>query len=186
MKKDVIFRDTRLEGNFSFWTSAFDSIFELTETTPVIQALRHLYMTAQSNGGKVKTLSIMCHGYGTYTSKELFGYEIPVWDGGEGLQLGAEGLTINGISVWSTIKDKVEEIIVYACGAADVQDGGGDLKNGKVLMSRLAQETNADVYAAEELQYYRESGMDFKAWDGQLYQFKPNGQVSPVFLNIRL
>jgi hypothetical protein len=53
------------------------------------------------------------------------------------------------------IKNKVRNIVIYACAAADTQLGNENTEaDGKYLMGALALCTNADVFAADQIQYY--------------------------------
>ncbi|MEZ5424770.1 MAG: hypothetical protein R2747_00775 [Pyrinomonadaceae bacterium] len=181
LNKNVIFRDLRLDGNFSALKRITSNIFELSEAISLHFAFTFLQGIAAGNGGKIKNLSIMCHGYGRKNPRKVLGAEVSLWDGGLGLQLGTEGLLEETVAIWAEIKNKVENIIVYSCGAADIQPGSGDGEgNGEALMKKLARETNANVFAADELQRYYLKGIDFSKWEGNLLCFTPSGQKFPM------
>lgn len=73
---------------------------------------------------------------------------------------------------------RVSNIVIYSCAAADTQPGNEHTDaDGKYLMGALALCTNADVFAADKIQwYYTHGGMpsgafDFSTWDGNLFKF---------------
>ena len=94
------------------------------------------------------------------------------------MQLGAEEVRHYNVSAWRAVRDKIEDIVVYSCAAADTQPNNvGTAADGKYLMGALALHTNATVYAAEQIQWYRtEMGVyNFGAWEGRLLRFSPSG-----------
>jgi len=98
-----------------------------------------------------------------------------------GLQLGREGLRQSNVNQWMQIKNKVRNIVIYACAAADTQLGNENTEaDGKYLMGALALCINADVFAADQIQYYythsnmRNGAFDFRGWEGNLFKFSAN------------
>jgi hypothetical protein len=95
-----------------------------------------------------------------------------------GLQLGTEGLLHSNVGLWGQIKNKVSNIVIYACAAADTEPGNENTTaDGKYLMGALALTTNADVYASDRIQWYltykglHNGAHNFGTWEGTLYKF---------------
>jgi hypothetical protein len=173
-----IFRDERVQGNFA--NSAVSQILmELNGSSPLANAFTRLNTAAktQGAGGKLNTLFIIGHGLGSgdLTTKSDFW-----WQGGQGVQIGQENLTAANVSNWAAIRNTVDIIVVYACGAAY---SGHTILNpqntndGQALMSALAKHTNAIVYAADRIQWFFPSDFNFGRWEGTVYMFQPNGVV---------
>jgi hypothetical protein len=98
--------------------------------------------------------------------------------GGYGLQLGLEDVFHTNVCLWYGLRDQVERIVIYACGAADTAPNAkqGVAGDGRGLMLALAKCTNAMVFAADQTQWYDPDSMDFGDWEGTLYCFLPSGQ----------
>jgi hypothetical protein len=61
----------------------------------------------------------------------------------------------DNVAMWTAIHRKVEHIIVYSCGAANTERRNqGTRADGRYLMGALAIHTNANVYAADRIQWY--------------------------------
>ena len=136
-------------------------------------------VNAFSASEKIENLYILCHGYGSGMHLGTFDF---LWRGGLGLQLGKENLLPTTVSSWSAIKDKVKNIIIYACGAAYKGTAALDPtkpQDGQSLMSALSKETNAVVFAADKMQVYYPDNLNFGKWEGQIYAFFPNGMTLP-------
>lgn len=177
MLDKAVFRDKRLKGQLAVvdsWRSC-----ELDGSTSNAVAFAFLDSLVAARGSKLDKLFIMCHGYGESIASRVRG--IDGFSGGFGLQLGSEDVTIETVNLWSSIRNKVKDIIVYACAAAEVSslrdESDGD---GRLLMTQLAEITNANVYASENIQYYYTEMMEFGWWDGSLYRFTPKGEVTPA------
>jgi len=95
--------------------------------------------------------------------------------------IGREGLKHKNVASWRSIGDKVEDIVVYSCAAANTLPGReGTTSDGRGLMSKLAFYTNATVFAADKIQYYypnKSIPLDFGQWEGNLLRFSPNGRT---------
>jgi hypothetical protein len=161
------------------------SIHNLDESIPLRGALNHIVAEAgHAPTHKIDALFILCHGYAGENTR----MGVCADAGGMGLQLGRDGVTQSNVGQWVRIRSKVDNIIVYACAAADRQPGNEYTRaDGRYLMGALAVSTNADVYAADKIQWYwtfkglRNGAFDFGAWDGQLYKFdRTLGQASAV------
>jgi len=148
------------------------AIHNTDASTPLRTVFHHINHYAGS--GKIHSLFILCHGYAG-ANKRL---NMSLDAGGMGLQLGREGLHQANVNQWIQIKNKVRYIVIYACAAADTGLGNENTEaDGRYLMGALALCTNADVFAANQIQYYythsnlRNGAFDFKDWDGDLYKF---------------
>jgi hypothetical protein len=144
--------------------------------------------TAKTKGakGKLHTLFILCHGYaGENTAAAVSGDF-----GGMGLQLGTEDVLHSNVSMWTAIKGKFRNIVVYSCGAGDTEEGNeGTTADGEYLMGALALHTQAHVFAADKIQWYNggaagSAPIDFGAWEGNLKWFPPTGEHSKVVYSV--
>ena len=176
-----IFRDTRVDGNLPFTSSAI--LAEVDAATSLTTAFARLNQAAKTEGknGKLKSLFIIAHGMGTGDTTTLNDFW---WQGGTGVQTGQERLTSANVSNWSAIKNTVDYIVVYACGAAYTGNQILDpqaTNDGQALLSALSRYTNAIVYAADRIQRYFPSDFNFGRWEGTVYMFQPGGQVVPNY-----
>ncbi|MGH9820312.1 MAG: hypothetical protein ACRD43_09105, partial [Pyrinomonadaceae bacterium] len=72
-------------------------------------------------------------------------------------------------------------MVIYACGAASSQANGP--ANGRGFCRDLAGWLDCTVYAADRMQVYNYSyspnqPLDFGQWEGTVYRFTPDGNVS--------
>lgn len=142
-------------------------------STPLNNAFSRVNTAVQLNGGKLHTIFILCHGYAGSNNNA----QVSMDAGGMGLQLGREDVTHGNVSIWETIKNKTDNIVVYSCAAANTEAGNeGSAADGRYLMGALAIHTNAHVYAADRIQWYQPSNYDFGNWEGHLYHFPPSGE----------
>lgn len=154
------------------------AIHHTDASTPLRVVFNHIRHYA--GAGKIHSLFILCHGYAG-ANKRL---HMSMDAGGMGLQLGREGMRQSNVNQWVAIKDKVSNIVIYACAAADTQPGNERTEaDGQYLMGALALCTNADVFAANRIQFYfthadlPRGAFDFSTWEGDLYKFsKMNGR----------
>lgn len=178
MTNYFIFRDARLLGNLPLIAGSMITS-QLDAATPLSKAFERLKLAYKSYG-ILKTLFILCHGKGSGFPPYDFW-----WHGGLGLQLGSDGLDIRNVSQWSAIKGCVENIVVYACGAAysgpAVWYEPRVENNGRALMSALAKNTGAMVFAADKIQWYYPDLINFGKWEGTVYMFTPFGFIIPNF-----
>ncbi|HLK88277.1 MAG TPA: hypothetical protein VKZ18_00205 [Polyangia bacterium] len=166
----VILRDRRLQGGVPFHENV--TIANTDASTSLGVAFHQINL--QACVGKIDTLFILCHGYAG--SNPRLGMSVD--GGGMGLQLGREDLTVQNVGQWLAINNKVSNIVIYACAAADTQPGNkGTDADGQYLMGALALATRADVYAATAMQWYRtyrglqRGSFHFEAWSGLLFRF---------------
>jgi hypothetical protein len=179
-EKFVALRDKRLFGGVPARPNL--SIHNLDAETPVRLAFNGIRADARAR--KIHTLFILCHGYAGINRR--FGQSMDA--GGMGLKLGREGLNHSNVEAWRAIRGKADNIVIYACAAADRQPGNElTVADGRYLMGALALYTAADVYAADSIQWYdtykdRPNGAyDFRAWEGQLLKFPAlDGKGVPV------
>jgi hypothetical protein len=144
-----------------------------TDAKTSVKGVLH-QISAHAGAGKFHTLFILCHGY----AGANLHLNVSADAGGMGLQLGKEGLLHSNVGLWGQIKNKVSNIVIYACAAADTEPGNENTKaDGKYLMGALALTTNADVYASDRIQWYltykglHNGAYNFGTWEGQLYKF---------------
>ena len=124
---------------------------------------------------------MLCHGYAGENARK----KVCMDAGGMGLQLGSEGLMHSNVSLWKSIYNKVQNIVIYSCAASNTEHGDeGSTADGRYLMGALATYTNASVYAADRIQWYIkdkiDNNIDFGDWEGTLWCFTPHGIVPPL------
>ena len=169
---NLILRDTRLSGTLPLLTSIAIT-HELSATKPLRSAFNRVNLATQLNSGPLDSLFVLCHGFAG--SNDRAGVSMDA--GGMGLQLGQENVFHRNVNMWEAIKDKVRNIVVYACAASNTEDGNeGTTADGRYLMGALAIHTNANVYAADRIQWYNTNNFNFGAWEGQLWKFEPSGE----------
>jgi hypothetical protein len=166
-------RDKRLQGGVP--ARPHLAIQNTDATTPLRGVFNHI--NAYARLGKIHSLFVLCHGYAGENDRLNFSADA----GGMGLELGREDVTHANVGQWANIKNKVSNIVVYSCAAADTEPGNENTDaDGRYLMGALALCTNADVYAADRIQWfgtYRDlpnGAFDFGAWEGDLYKFSAN------------
>lgn len=174
MSEHVILRDLRLTGNmpggFTSWWHNLNqiSVYGSIHHSTTFSLLRDFFR----EHGRMHTLFILCHGYAGSSEVRQQSGDF----GGGGLQLGLEGLTHGNVSRWSSIRGYFDNIVVYACAAANTESGAEfTTQDGQYLMGALAIHTNTTVYAADRIQWYNPANFDFGSWEGQLMRFPPAG-----------
>jgi hypothetical protein len=173
----IALHDARLEGEV--YERPYLTVLDIDQNTSLHSAFAQINMAA-AGGGKIAALFILCHGYAG--SNEAG--RVCLDAGGRGLQLGKEDVLISNVSTWQYIADNVENIVVYACAAADTQTGNEfTWEDGKYLMGALAIHANATVFAADKIQWYNHSSPEqrivFGDWEGNLWKFSPDrGQAT--------
>jgi hypothetical protein len=168
-------RDRRLEGGVP--ARPHLHIVNTNGSTPLSSAFSQINAVARA-AGRIHSIFILCHGYAGSNSRA----QVSMDAGGMGLQLGRENVLHSNVSMWTSIKDKVQNIVIYACAASNTEPGNqGTTSDGRYLMGALAIHTNATVFAADRIQWYStynnvsNGRYDFGAWEGQLWQFPPSG-----------
>lgn len=166
--------DARLQGKApTRWNM---NVIDVDQNTSLLPALDGINSAALFSGrGKLDAVFILCHGYAGANNSA----QVSMDAGGMGLQLGKEDVLHANVNLWGSIKDKVDNIVVYACAAGDTQPGNaGTRADGKYLMGALALATNASVFAADKLQWYNTDPnglIVYGAWEGTLWNFPPDG-----------
>jgi hypothetical protein len=181
MFESFIFRDKRVDGNLPL--AASQILTELDASTPLADAFTRLKTAAKTQGtnAKLKTLFIVAHGMGRGDATTFSDFW---WQGGTGVQVGKENLTAANVSDWAAIRGSVTYIVVCSCGAAYSGNTILDPRttnDGGALMSALSKHTNAIVYAADRIQWYFPTNLNFGGWEGTVYMFQPGGQVVANF-----
>ena len=174
MPEYVVARDERLGGTLpnalvQWWNNL--NVITTNAATP----LRNLFdgvTSLHGSHGRMHTMFVLCHGFAGSSNRMRMSGDF----GGQGLQLGREGVLHRNVSAWEAIKNKLNNIVVYACAAANTEDGNEfTTEDGQYLMGALAIHTNTTVYAANRIQWYQPRNFDFGRWEGQLYAFPPSG-----------
>lgn len=173
-------RDLRLQGGVP--ARAGLSIINTRATTPLSSVFGQIRGIAGARG-LIDTMFILCHGYAGRNARARMSMDA----GGEGLELGAENVLHSNVARWTAINGRVANIVVYSCAASNTEPGNeGTTADGRYLMGALAIHTGAVVYAADRIQWYStHKGLsngryDFGNWEGQLWQFPPDGSPPTI------
>ena len=183
-----IFHDVRLNGI----PPAADFNLTVSSSDRLAGSLTRIRQYALNQAGPI-TMDIMCHGFETH-SDTVGQRSVADGIGGGGLQLTGDNLKLNNVSAASELNGVVEKIVVYACSAAETAPGySGSNRDGQRLFSELAGHTGAVVYAADATQWYwntainlgnaSSSVIDFRRFEGNVYQFDPDGTITMVESN---
>jgi hypothetical protein len=176
MSKYVVLRDRRLHGGVPARSNL--GIVNTDASTSLAYAFSAINVLARTD--RINTLFVLCHGYAGENARA----NVSVDAGGMGLQLGRESVLHSNVSMWGSIKKKVRRIVVYACAAANTEPGNeGSDSDGRYLMGALALHTDADVYAADAIQWYgthknlHNGRFDWGSWEGKLMMFPAGGSA---------
>lgn len=180
MSAYIALRDRRLSGGVPARSGLY--IINTDGSTSLRRAFATINAAAR-NSGKIRAMFILCHGFAGSNVRA----QVSMDAGGMGLQLGSENVFHRNVSMWTAIQDKVENIIVYSCAAANTEPGNaGTTSDGRYLMGALAIHTNAHVYAADRIQWYNtyndlsNGRFEFGEWEGQLFHFPPSGEPPTI------
>jgi hypothetical protein len=172
-------RDKRLKGGVP--ARSHLSIINTDATTPLATVFHQIKSVSQA-AGTIHSIFVLCHGFAGYNERRQMSMDA----GGMGLLLARENVLHANVDLWQAIKNRVLNIVVYACAAGDTQPGNrGTTADGRYLMGALALYTNATVYAADRIQWYNtyngipNGRFDFGAWEGQLWRFPSDG-TTPI------
>jgi hypothetical protein len=114
----------------------------------------------------------MCHGYHSGLTFD-------------GLQLGAQNLTIRNLVNTTMWNPHLRTILIYACGAGN-PGFFGPARSGRQFCRDLAGYSGADVYASDRNQLYHGASttetINFGRWEGQVYRFSADGTITPARL----
>lgn len=168
----LILREERLVGSLPFFTNILITC-QVNSSTSTSSIFSQVNTAASLNrGNKLHSIFILCHGYAGTNERGRMSMDA----GGMGLQLGKDDLTHSNVGLWEAIKNKTENIVVYSCAAANTERGNEFTSaDGKYLMGALAIHTNANVYAADRIQWYGPRNYNFGAWEGNLFLFPRTG-----------
>lgn len=174
MSEYVVIRDSRLQGTmpgvFTSWWNDLN-IINTSDSTPLSSAFSQIKQYKREHG-ELNTMFILCHGYAGSSNNLRMSGDV----GGQGLQLGMEGVFHGNVSMWEDTRRTVSNIIVYACAAANTEAGSElTTEDGEYLMGALAIHTDATVYAADRIQWYTPSDFNFGQWEGRILRFSPSG-----------
>ena len=179
----MLVHDLRLAGNTP--SNLAENNYEVDGTVSISHALDWIHNYSVQQGGLDK-LYILCHGYevnwnlGDQTCT-------PFQQGGFGLALCAEGLSLSNADAVTVLKGDVTEITIFACATADTGPGNtGTAADGMRFCGEIALYTGATVIAATQTQFYsnersfwqwitgQRGQIDFGCWEGPVYSFSPD------------
>jgi hypothetical protein len=167
--------DRRLQGGVPARPRLY--IVNTDGSTPLAAAFREINSTVRW-AGRIHTMFILCHGYAGENTRAQMSMDA----GGMGLELGREDVLHTNVGRWIAIRGRVDNIVVYSCAAANTERGNEATEaDGKYLMGALAIHTNANVFAADRIQWYgtwqnkATGAFDWGAWEGKLWYFPPSG-----------
>ena len=185
----MIVHDTRLKGQAPL---NYNYVLVVNET----KSIKHILLTVANSARRQRKLSLLhifCHGY---EANWNLGQQIctPGAAGGFGLQLGAEGLSLDNATQTTIWKGLIDRIVLFACAPADTGRGNeGTVGDGRRFCGELALWSGSEVIAARDTQYYNtiqahyrggrtaKNTIDFGAWEGPVYSFDPNsGQPKQI------
>ncbi len=176
MTRYVAVRDRRLQGGVPKRGGL--SIINTSANT-TLSSLFGQVRSALGSHERFDAMFILCHGYAGRNLRAAVSMDA----GGEGLQLCAEGVLHSNVARWTAIAGKVNHIVVYSCAAGNTERGNeGSTADGRYLMGALAIHTEANVYAADRIQWYQTHGglangrFEFGDWEGNLWRFPPSGE----------
>jgi hypothetical protein len=185
----MLVHDTRLAGTAP---AVAANTYKVNASTQLAHAIGWIAEYARRSGG-LSRLLFMCHGFESGVHDSLVGES--TMDLGFGLAFCNEGLSLATVSRAAPLKDRVEELFLYACGPARTRPGfKNTVADGQRFCSELAAFSGAVVYASDETQWYQmrrsssairsilgigpQDYIDFGAWEGTVYRFSPDGDIT--------
>ncbi len=188
MIKQVILHDTRLSGI----APAADLNMSVDGTDPLTETFLRIRQYAQAQSRPVD-LEILCHGYAAQNDqiRSEARADLP---GSTGLQLCREGLHDTTVVTTSKLRGVVNTIVAYVCSAGEAFPSFvGTNKDGQRLFRAMAAYTDATIYAVDATRWYWHlppvipnacaTVMEFRAFKGYLWRFRPDGSTSIVESN---
>ena len=154
-----------------------NNTFIVDQSWSITNAFLWVKNFADLNDGVIPRVNIMCHGYYAWSESEALQASMMV--GGFGLELCNEGLLSSNIDlIVPLVKDKLGDVLIFACGAASDQAGASGL--GGLFCAKLSMRLNCVVYAADRKQLYSwnpgtPGPMWFQEWQGTVWRFTPDG-----------
>ena len=183
MPGSMLVHDTRVKGR----APRIADYCETVNGKISILDLLSLISNYARNRGGLNDLYLMCHGisWGGYNP----GLQMSQPSHGWGLEICHENLTLKNLALTSTLRDLIWRITLYSCAPAETTPGlswKGFPADGRKFCSELAGYTNAYVLATDAVVYYdRVRGIiNDKPWQGTVYQFNPDGSMTPTNSNV--
>jgi hypothetical protein len=185
-EKILIAYDSRL--NMSLPNSGYTELFGVDESTPLSVLVNWLSQQATIYNSDFVRLRVWAHGYEPMTAPNTTtGNVDPVpqrSQGGAGIQLCKEGLTVDTVDQLQPLKGLIDWIDLQCCGAAYITPGcEGKNGDGNYFCSRLAQivETSVKASTATLHTWFPEPdsgevGMHID-WEGTVLTYGASGAV---------
>jgi hypothetical protein len=172
----VILHDERLVGEVEPGTGR---VVRVNAATPLADAFRDVKAAVI---GSPSELAIACHGFMSHAYDRATNIDKR---GGEGLQLCRESLTVRNVHLVSALKGLFSRIWLMACGP-----GGTIVHSSRPFCREFAAYSETLLIASDTSQRYWSGTADsaaqvsrlvlrFGAWEGNVFQFLPNGDVRP-------
>jgi hypothetical protein len=171
----VILHDQRLDGEVE---PGLGKVIKVDATTPLSQAFHDVKAAVISSPTE---LVIACHGFMTHEYDQASNVDLR---GGQGLQLCRETLQVGNVHRVDALKDLFSRIWLMACGPA-----GTLVHTSRPFCREFAFYANTLLIASDTAQTYTrgihdpvrrvsERVLRFGAWEGNVFQFFPDGTVS--------
>jgi hypothetical protein len=172
----VILHDQRLDGAVE---AGGRKVIKVDGRTPLSQAFTDVKAAVVESPAE---LVIACHGFMTHEYEGASHVDLA---GGQGLQLCRETLQVGNVSRVDALKDLFVRIWLMACGPA-----GTLVHTSRPFCREFAHYANCVVIASDTAQAYFPGSHDnarqvsrrvlqFGTWEGNVFQFFPNGDVKP-------
>jgi hypothetical protein len=188
MIKHVALHDRRMIGGVPARPDL--GIVNLDDKTPLAKAFGAINAWARPH--PLDTVFVLCHGKAGLNDEER---KVCRLAGGSGLTLGKEKVLHTNVHLWSAIRGRVQNIVVYSCRAAmTAPEDRGTMHDGQYLMRALALHTQAFVFASDDIQHSHRIAlfvhgklrvpangrMIIAPWEGNLYRFPPTGGAPKI------
>jgi hypothetical protein len=155
------------------------------QNTPLASTISWICQEASANNSSFVRLVLLTHGLETPLPSPS---ESGLSQGGSGLQLCAENLTLDTLNDCQPLNGLLDWIEIHGCGAAYITPGcEGGVGDGNYFCSRLAQITGASVQASTATQISSaltsSNGVmkdSYYPWMGTVYTYGPSGAVTNV------
>jgi hypothetical protein len=179
----VILHDQRLDGEVE---PGLGTVIKVDGSTSLSTAFKQVMNAAVSSDTE---LVIACHGY---MSHEYDNASNIALRGGYGLQLCKESLVVGNVAKVADLQDYFIRIWLMACGPA-----GTIVSKNRPFCREFARYADAPVIASDTEQSYYPGDYDsvaqickrtlrFGAWEGNVYQFNPDGTMVTLSDNMTL
>jgi hypothetical protein len=165
MAQHIVLHDRRLEGGIPARPGIL--IINTNEHVPIHDAFQKIRHATRER--PAETLFLVAHG------------------APGGVAVGKEAIKAHNVQMWTAIRNRVKNIVVYACSSAKTAPGTeGTLRDGQYVMGALAIHTNAVVFAADQKQLYdtyrdlKRGVIHYVEWQGELRWFEPSGRPGDI------